>query len=578
MFIKLYKQQLKWRIAILFSTLILMLSGTTLLISNRANISNAETNITANLAITAEVFQQIIESRIQSLKDIARPATSDHAFRQVYSEGDIPTLISAMKNLTARIKNIDNTIMMLVDFDNNMIASTTELNTQDQQSWQHLLENAEQNSQLEADGVVIIDKQPYELVVTPLLIPDPEAWVLMGFALDQDFASTASGITQSSITIFSQPQRQASIKIHASTFDKTQSDRLASSLKGHQKHRDHIWQVSLDQDQYLTSILSLDAPNSNQLGAKQATLFAAIQGSLTQELAPYKRLNLMLAGIFLLGGIITLLATGFLSGSITKPVVGLSQGVAEIGAGNYKVRVAQDRQDEIGDLSKSINEMAGNLEEKEKIRQLLGRSVSTEVAEELLNNDIQVAGEEREVTVLFADLRGFTGLSENLQPTELLAFLNDYFDCISNVINEFNGVVDKYIGDEVMAIFGAPVQRDNHAELAVKAAIGMQQALMEFKVNNKDTWNFDFETGIGINTDQVVVGNMGSKLRNNYTVIGDGVNVASRLQSESKNHPYSIIVSHNTVAAAPEFNWRALGHSKIRGKNELVEIYGLDFV
>lgn len=569
MFIKLYKQQLRWRITILFSTLILVLSGTTLLISNRANISNAETNITANLSITAEVFRQIIESRIQSLKDIARPATSDHAFRQVYSEGHIPTLISAMKNLTARIKNVDNTIMMLVDFDNNMIASTAELNRQTQQSWQHLLANAELNSQLEADGVVIIDNQPYELVVTPLLIPDPEAWVLMGFPLDQDFTSAASRITQSSITIFSQQQADADIEIHASTFDESQFGQLKDSLKGNQQHSNQVWQVALDQDQYLTSILSLDK-------VKHATIFAAIQGSLTQELEPYQRLNLILAGIFLLGGVITLLATGLLSSSITKPVVGLSQGVAEIGAGNYKVRVTQDRQDEIGDLSKSINEMAGNLEEKEKIRQLLGRSVSTEVAEELLNNDIKIAGEEREVTVLFADLRGFTALSESLQPTELLAFLNDYFDCLSNVINDCNGVVDKYIGDEVMAIFGAPVQRDNHAELAVQAAIGMQQALIEFKANNKDTWPFEFDTGIGINTDRVVVGNMGSKFRNNYTVIGDGVNVASRLESESKNQPYKIIASQNTVDAAPNFNWKPLGNTKIRGKSDLVEIYGLE--
>lgn len=591
MFITLYKQQLRWRIAILFSALILVLSGSTLLITHRANISNAETNITANLSVTAEVFRQLIKSRIQSLKDIARPATSDHAFRQVYSEGHIPTLISAMKNLTARIKNVDNTIMVLVDFDNNIIASTASLNQHAGQSWQHLLLNAENNDSLEADGVVMINKQPYEIIVTPLLIPDPEAWVLMGFPLDQEFTSTASRITQSNITIFSRQQSDVDVEIHASTFDKTQFIDLISSLNNYQKHINQIWQVSLNRSQFLTSILPLDSllplhshdkQSSNpiltsQADNNQASIFAAIQGSLTKELAPYRRLNLILAGVFLLGGIVTLLATGLISRSITKPLVGLSQGVAEIGTGNYEVKVTQDRQDEIGDLSKSINKMAGNLKEKEKIRQLLGRSVSTEVAEELLNNEIQVAGEEREVTVLFADLRGFTTLSERLSPSELLAFLNDYFDCLSNVIDQFNGVVDKYIGDEVMAIFGAPVHRDNHAELAVKAALGMQQALIEFRVNNKDIWTFDFETGIGINTDQVVVGNMGSKSRNNYTVIGDGVNLASRLESESKNHPYPIIASQNTVNAAPNFNWQALGSAKIRGKNELVKIYGLDF-
>lgn len=584
MLIKLYKQQLRWRIAILFSALILVLSGTTLLISNRANIANAERNIAADLYLTADVFRELIASRIQSLKDIARPATSDHAFRQVYSEGDTATLISAMQNLTARIKNVDNTIMMLVSFDNSMIASTAELSKDAQQSWQHLLLNAEQHSELEADGIVLLDEQPYEIIVTPLLIPDPEAWVLIGFPLDQAFTSAASRITQSSITLFSQRQVQTDINIHASTFEKQQLSELKLSLSGHGKHTNKTWQGSIDDEQYLALVLALDktgeensdSTSSSEAQTEQMTVFAAIQGSLTRELAPYQRLNLILAGIFLLGGIITLLATALISGSITKPVVGLSKGVAEIGDGNYKIRVAEDRQDEIGDLSKSINEMAGNLEEKEKIRQLLGRSVSVEVAEELLNNDIQVAGEVREVTVLFADLRNFTALSETLKPTELLAFLNDYFDCVSSVINEFNGVVDKYIGDEVMAIFGAPVQRTNHAELAVKAALGMQQALIEFKHNNKDTWAFDFDTGIGINTDQVVVGNMGSKFRNNYTVIGDGVNVASRLQAESKNYPYQIIVSHNTVGAAPNFDWKPLGSSKIRGKNKRVEIYGLD--
>ncbi len=573
MFLKLYKQQLRWRIAILFSALILALSGITLLLSNQANLANARTNITANLSITADVFQQLIKSRVQSLKDIARPATSDHAFRQVYSQGDIPTLVSAMRNLTARIKNVDNTVMMLVDFDNRLIASTTELNTGAERSWQDLLDQAELNAQLEADGVVLIDNQPYELVVTPLLIPDPEAWVLMGFPLDQGFTASASRITQSNISIFSQPVDRQAISLHASTFATNGSVQLEDSLKSFAEHIGGIFEVAFNEDTYLTSILSLN--NEAISESNQAGVFAAIQGSLTEELAPYQRLNLILAGVFLVGGIITLLATGLISNSITKPLVGLSQGVFEIGAGDYKVRVKEDRQDEIGDLAKSINEMAGNLEEKDQIRRLLGRSVSTEVAEELLNNDIQVSGEEREVTVLFADLRNFTALSEALSATELLAFLNDYFDCLSSVIDEFNGVVDKYIGDEVMAIFGAPVRRENHAELAVLAAIKMQQAIAEFKAKNHTKWPFDFETGIGINTDLVVVGNMGSKFRNNYTVIGDGVNVASRLESKTKNLPFWIIASQNTVNAAPGFEWQSLGSTEIRGKHDPVEIFGL---
>ncbi|MEW6200900.1 MAG: adenylate/guanylate cyclase domain-containing protein [bacterium] len=174
--------------------------------------------------------------------------------------------------------------------------------------------------------------------------------------------------------------------------------------------------------------------------------------------------------------------------------------------------------------------MTKELEERDRVRDLLGKVVSPEIAEELLNKKLELGGEEREVTILFTAVRNFTTLSENYPQRAVLEMLNTHLTRMRTVVEKNGGVVDKYIGDSVMAIFGAPLHHDD-ADRRLKTAIEMMQMEKEINEDFKRKGLTAIEIGIGINTAVVIAGNMGSQSRMNYTVIGDGVNVASRLEN-----------------------------------------------
>jgi adenylate cyclase len=181
--------------------------------------------------------------------------------------------------------------------------------------------------------------------------------------------------------------------------------------------------------------------------------------------------------------------------------------------------------------------------------------------------------------VLFVDLRNFTRMSEPLAPREVLALLNRYFDRMSSIVEIYHGIVDKYMGDAIMALFGAPVPLPNHADCAILAAIEMKSALARLNAELATEGLGRLAFGIGINTARTVAGNIGSSRRLNYSVIGDGVNVAARLQDLTRMSQYrsDIIVSAATLAAAKgSYAVRPLGAAPVRGRDEPVEIFAVD--
>ena len=215
--------------------------------------------------------------------------------------------------------------------------------------------------------------------------------------------------------------------------------------------------------------------------------------------------------------------------------IGLASGAREIAAGNYNHRVELKQEDEIGSLAASFNQMSAGLAERDRVRDLLGKVVSPAIASELLRKKVTLGGEQREVTVLFSDLRNFTRMSEAIGPEEMLAILNHYFTRMASVVEKHGGVVDKYVGDALMALFGAPVASADDADRALRAALEMTTALDELNQQWHRRGLPTVGAGIGINTGVVVAGNMGSEKRLNYTVIGDGVNLAYRLE-ELRRH------------------------------------------
>jgi adenylate cyclase len=305
----------------------------------------------------------------------------------------------------------------------------------------------------------------------------------------------------------------------------------------------------------------------------------ALQRSLAIELAPSRQIEWSMQIIIpACLAAAALLALGMARG-ISQPVQALAAHTEHIVGGDFSRRIELARSDELGDLANAFNRMSAGLADRDRVRDLLGKVVSPEIAARLLQSEAVLGGEEREVTILFSDLRNFTGLSERLSPQDVLALLNRYLDRMSAIVEEHHGVVDKFIGDAIMALFGAPVADPEAADHALAAAQAMELAMRTLNAELAAEGRPQLAIGIGINTARVVAGNMGSQRRLNYTVIGDGVNVAARLEALTKEASYGtrILVSDSTRLAARAIHpLRAVGGVVIRGRKETVMAFALD--
>ena len=213
---------------------------------------------------------------------------------------------------------------------------------------------------------------------------------------------------------------------------------------------------------------------------------------------------------------------------------------------------------------------------KEKIKQAMGKYLSQDIMKNVVQNidDIKLGGKKAVVTVLFADIRGFTSMSEKLSAEEVSVILNEYFTEIEPIISKYNGVINKFIGDAVMAIFGEPIQDINHPKNAVLCANEMLKTVDRLR----DKWLFEgkpkIEIGIGINTGEAFVGNIGSEKRLEYTVIGDMVNLASRIESYNKVYKTSLLISSSTYKHVSSIaDVIKISEVSIRGKSKKMDIY-----
>jgi adenylate cyclase len=179
----------------------------------------------------------------------------------------------------------------------------------------------------------------------------------------------------------------------------------------------------------------------------------------------------------------------------------------------------------------------------------------------------------KELTVMFCDMRGFTKMSEKMEPVQLQELLNGVFSKLTGHIRANRGPIDKYMGDCVMAFWGAPVETQEHAQLAVKAALEMSGAIHAINEEHRARGIPEIGIGIGLNTGSMCVGDMGSNIRRSYTVIGDAVNLGSRLEGLSKSYGVDIVVSETTRKMATDFAWQELDKVRVKGKEQAVAIY-----
>jgi len=219
-------------------------------------------------------------------------------------------------------------------------------------------------------------------------------------------------------------------------------------------------------------------------------------------------------------------------------------------------------------------------EEKSRkwITSVFGKYVSPVVIDHLLQNpnEIKLGGEKRDITIFFSDIRGFTPISEKLNPEELVHLLNEYLSEMTSIIIKDQGLVDKYMGDAIMAFWGAPLSLPNHAEIACSSSLEMIEKLHELQKKWKQQGIPFFEIGIGLNSGEAIIGNMGSSTRFDYTAIGDNVNIASRMEGLNKTYGTNIILTEKTLKLIKDkFETRKLDAVKVKGKKKPIFIYEL---
>ena len=288
------------------------------------------------------------------------------------------------------------------------------------------------------------------------------------------------------------------------------------------------------------------------------------------------RQNVYLGGVVLL---FSILAVWFFSRSMTRPVMNLVAASRKIEAGEFEIDLVPSTRDELGLLTESFVEMGKGLAERERVKETFGKFVNRDIAERALKGSLELGGTRKTATIFFSDIRSFTAISENLAPEAVVEFLNGYMTRMVECIETTGGVVDKFIGDAIMAVWGAPVSKGSprdDALQAVFAAFMMRESLIEF---NKDRGGPDkpvIRIGCGINTGPCLAGQIGSLQRMEYTVIGDAVNLASRIEALNKPFGTDILVSEYTYELVKDaVVAKKMPAIKVKGKTGELFIYGL---
>jgi adenylate cyclase len=505
-----------------------------LAIIDRVNLGNAKRDIEEQFEKERLHFGAYVADRNEKLIQGAAAVSFDAGLREALATADLrTTLESALLNLQRRLKA---DLVALIDLDGRLKAETRS-GPALAGIYGPLFEKANNAARGEpTSAYALVDGELFSLVVVPLLAPNEVAWITVGFRLDRTFLNELQQTTDV----------QLSLRLNGTG--------------------------AMVREGFVTKELTLPTVGGGTAGIR-------LEVSLAEKLAPTRRLERVLAGVGAGALVLAALLALLIARSVSEPVRQLAAHTAVIARGDYETRLHLDQADELGQLAAAFNAMSSGLAERDRVRDLLNKNVSPEVAAQLLRDGAALGGEEREVTILFADLRGFTTFSERLAPREVVAQLNRYLDRMSAEIERHGGVIDKFIGDEIMALFGAPVAQPDSADRALAAALAMQAALAGLNAELAAEGKPPMAVGIGINTAHVVAGNIGSHRRLNYSVIGDGVNVAARLQGLTRQASYAatIIVSASVRTAVRRgFIFRALGEATVKGRSESVAVFAVE--
>ena len=316
-------------------------------------------------------------------------------------------------------------------------------------------------------------------------------------------------------------------------------------------------------------------------GAFSKTRFGVTAYSIISEdiiLEPareVKRKAFFLAGLVLSASIFLIFV---FSMSLTSPIEALAELIGIVSKGNFDVKACDSIkfvfQDEVKDLAFAFDNMTEGLKERDKVKNLFSKFHGSSVTDDLMNQEVGLGGQKKDVVIFFSDIRGFTAFSEKRSPEEVVEMLNEYFEVMVGIINKQGGVVDKFIGDAIMAVWGAPKSTDKDAHNATMACIQMRLALVELNEKRKSRGQPPLAIGIGLHAGSVISGTIGSTERMEYTVIGNTVNTGSRIEASTKAFGSDLLISEEVVnLVGDSFIVELAGAAEVKGRSEPLKMY-----
>jgi class 3 adenylate cyclase len=570
------RRRLRTRIFLPFSALILALLLATLWVVGAAVNGWVESSLKRQFDATGNVFRALMAERAERLIGETSMLAGDFALKQAIATYDPDTLSSVAVNHRERI-GVE--LLWITDENGRFLAGA---GGQGGRRGPLIdLAPLQQAMGTDAPSVAVtqVDGGLVQLVAVPVFGPDPIGYLLAGEAIDDLTARQLKAATGPAVSFLT------AARLFASSWPASEREELFPGGAVEAPLREHLARASGtpegERSTFLLDLrgdrlLSILIPIEAQL---PQPLFALVQDSYDRALGPLAALRRWVAIIGAAALLAALLVGGMIAGSIAKPVQVLVGAMRRVLTGDFRQRLDLRREDEIGFLALSFNEMVAGLQEREHIKETFGRFVSRDVAAAVLSGQMPLDGERREVTILFQDVRDFTTLAEHTDPRILVRVVNRLFTEMVAAVEAQGGIIRVFTGDGVMALFGAPVAYADHAGRAVRAGLDMLARLPALNAHVQQEQLAALRIGVGIATGEVIVGRMGPDQRSEYNVVGDAANLASRIEGLNKELGTAILIAASTAACLGteiELGRHAVLH--VKGKDrpvEVVEVVGV---
>jgi class 3 adenylate cyclase len=568
-------RKLRFKIALMAGLLLVGLSFLTLFFVSAAIDSQSTDTIKADLGNTAKVFEGLMRERQNSMRAQGLVLADSVQFKTALDDKVQDPATTADVAADKR-QELGLDLFQVAGRGGALLASLVGPDSQPQPKPAKDAKPADavfakatdHENPADAFGAWAGPSMVYETYTLPIIIRDQVLGGLrIGFAMDDRFAKSLHEQTGSEVAIINDD------KVVASSLDDAARKTLAATLSTMQGMarkvgETGVFEETLDGTPYLGQFIPVMGP----MGQPTAQLLQLrSRARVLQLLGSIRASFLSVLGTLL---VLAVALSILFAGTITKPLNALVAGTRAVEKGNLEYSIPVTTKDELGELAESFNEMVTDLKEKERVKAVFGRYLPKAVADRAMEHQgtLGLGGEEKEVAVLFSDIRGFTSLSERLSPPEVVKMLNEYYTRMIDILFENDGTLDKIIGDAIMAVFGAPVTDPDATAKALKTALGMMEELKKFNAERQARGEEPVLIGIGVNTGIVVAGNLGSVKQLSYTVIGDEVNLASRMCSNAKAG--QILVTEATYRKTKwQFEFNQLEPIKVKNVSNPVQIY-----